>query len=313
MAGGILTIVSALIAFFLEFKLGAILAIPAFILFVLLGSNEFSTGRSIWRSETGSWRAIVGVSIITLLARLVFIGLLWGNVFKSSSAGVKIILPWENLSAGVLAFYLNVIWLAVEAVFFVYLYGHREYFMLQESEGTRPDLATCSIKSVSECPHCHEVVETYWQSCPYCGTALPRACAECGGDLGQMLMKCPHCGAEIMQTASLKKTIDMFEKLTREKALPETQAVHYARLAEALLKNGQSDEAIVAYRRAIELTKFPVKRTNFMVQAARILKNTGHKTEAMKLLNEALAVDPADRAGASKMRSEISSGEATPA
>jgi tetratricopeptide (TPR) repeat protein len=127
-----------------------------------------------------------------------------------------------------------------------------------------------------------------------------------------MLIKCPTCGAEIMQSESMKKTIDMFEKMTHEKALPETQAVHYARLAEALLKNGQSDEAIVAYRKAIELTKFPVKRTNFMVQAARILKNNGHDNEAMKLLNEAMAIDPTDRAGASKVRSEISGGP-TPA
>lgn len=305
MAGGIITIVSALIAFFLEFKLGALLAIPAFILFVLLGSNQFSAGRTIWRSEVGSWRGIMGVSLMTFLARLVFISVLWGNVFKGPG-GQTVLLPWENLSTTVLPFYLNLVWLIVEAVLFVYLSLHRDLFMLKECEGNRPDLATCAIKSASECPHCHEVVETYWQSCPYCGTKLPRICGECGGDVGEMLMKCPHCGTEIMQSLSLRKTIDMFVKMTQEKALPETKAVHYARLAEALLKNGQSDEAVAAYRQAIELTSYPVKRTNFMVQAARILMNTGHEKEALKLIGEALAIDPLDRAGASKLQNEAS-------
>lgn len=305
MAGGIITMVTALIACFLEFKLGALLAIPAFILFVLLGSNEFSTGRTIWRSEVGSWKGSMSISILTILARLVFISVLWGNVFKSGPGGQTVLLPWDNLSIEVLPFYLNVIWLAGEVAFFLYLSMRRDLFMLPDSEGGRPDLATCTIKSVSECPHCHEVVEKFWQSCPTCGTALPKTCCECDGDLGDLLVKCPHCGTEILQSLSMQKTVNMFEKLTQEKGLPETRAVHYARLAEALLKNGQPDEAVAAYRQAIELTAFPVKRTNFMVQAARILKNTGHDNEAVKLLNEALAIDPADLAGASKLKGEI--------
>jgi hypothetical protein len=306
MAGGIIMMITALVVCLWDLKLGAILAIPAFILFVLLGTNEFSTGRTIWRSEVGSWRGIMGTSVVTILVRLLFISVLWGYVVKSGPGGQTVLLPWNDPSIEVLTFYLNVIWLAGEAVFFVYLSRHRDFFMLTESERARPDLATCTIKSVSECPHCHEIVERDWQSCPYCGTALPRTCCECGGGLVGLLTQCPHCGAEILQSISTKKNVTMFEKLTQEKGLPETRAVHYARLAEALLKNGQPDEAVAAYRQAIKLTSFPVKRTNFMVQAARILKNTGHANEAVTLLDEALTIDPADLAGASKLKGEIS-------
>jgi tetratricopeptide (TPR) repeat protein len=192
-----------------------------------------------------------------------------------------------------------------EVVFAAYLFFHPDFFMLEECEGTRPDLASCAVKSVSECPHCHEVVETWWQSCPYCGTRLPRTCGECGSDLGEFMSKCPQCGTEVMQSVSMAKTVEMFQKLTEEKALPETKAIHYARLAEALLKNGQAIEAVEAYRKAISLTSYPRKRTNFMVQAARILANTGYSAEAAKLLDEAMTIDPADIAGAQAVRSEI--------
>ena len=60
-----------------------------------------------------------------------------------------------------------------------------------------------------------------------------------------------------------------------------------------------------AYRKAISLTSYPRKRTNFMVQAARILANTGYSAEAAKLLDEAMTIDPADIAGAQAVRSEI--------
>lgn len=304
--GGIVTIMSAVIICLIQFRLGALLAIPALILFLILGINELTTGLNIYSSQAGSFRGIVSASIMTILVRLLFILILFNTVIKITSNSITIVQP--SLALDVMAFYLNLVWVIVEGILFVYLSRHREYFMIVETDCSRPDLATCNIRSVSECPQCHEVVETYWQSCPYCGTNLPRVCAECGGDLGEMLMKCPHCGAEIMESESLKKTIKMFEQLTQEKTLPETKAIHYARLAEALLKNGQSDEAVQAYRKAISLTEFPVKRTNFMVQAARILKNTGHSAEANQLLDEAMKIDPLDRAGASKMRSDTASG-----
>ncbi|MBI0584837.1 MAG: tetratricopeptide repeat protein [Methanomassiliicoccus sp.] len=306
--GGVLTMLSAVIVVLVEFKLGALLAIPVFILLLLLGSSEFSSGRTIWNSEAGRWRNIITASLGTIGARLLFVYLLWGSVF--TRAGM--VMPWESGSFAVWLFFLNLAWLIGEAVFFVYLYLNPDIFMLKECDENRPDLATCRIKSASECPTCHEVVETFWQSCPYCGTKLPRACAECGGDLGDLLSSCPHCGAEIMQTVSMNKTVEMFRKMTEEKALPETKAAHFARLAEALLKNGKPEEAVDAYRQAIALTKYPRKRTNFMVQAARILANNGRQAEAEKLLDEALAIDPADVAGAGKIRSDMG-GKTSPA
>lgn len=304
--GGLITIVGAITASLLEFKLGAILAIPGFILLALLGSMEFSAGRTIWRSEVGSWRSIVNTSTITILARLLFVYMFWGDVFTRG----RTVLPWESSSLGVWLFFLNAIWLVGEAVFFVYLYLHPDFFMLSECEGDRPDLASCAVRSASECPHCKEVVETWWRSCPYCGTKLPLTCRECGGQLSDVMSRCPHCGTEVAQSASMAKTVEMFRKLTKENALPETKATHYARLAEALLKNGQPEEAVAAYRHAIALTTYPRKRTNFMVQAARILANTGHQSEANRLLDEALAIDPADLAGARSVRSEMSGSPA---
>ncbi|MDW5561610.1 MAG: hypothetical protein SA339_00160 [Methanomassiliicoccus sp.] len=299
--GGLITIVSAIVVSFIDFRLGAVLAIPAFILLALLGSMEFSAGRTIWRSEVGSWRSIMTASLVTVVARLLFVFLLWPEVFTGSGT----VLFWESDSKGAWLLYLNLIWLAVEAVLSIYLYLHSDLFMREEREGDRPDLASCRVKSASECPHCHEVVETYWRSCPCCGTKLPRVCRECGGEIGDMMARCPQCGAEIMQAASMAKTVEMCHKLTQENDLPETKAGHYARLAEALLKNGQPEEAVIAYRHAIALTSFPRKRTNFMVRAARILINTGHQPEAAMLLDEALAIDPEDIAGAQMVRSEM--------
>lgn len=304
--GGLITIAGAIVVSLVGFKLGAILAIPGFILLALIGTMEFSAGRTIWRSEIGSWRSIMTTSMATLLARVLFIFLLYPAVFTSRGT----VLLWESGSLEVWMFYLSAVWAIGEAVFSVYLYLHPDFFMLEECEGDRPDLASCTVKSASECPHCHEVVETWWQSCPYCGTKLPRICADCGGDLGDVLSKCPHCGSEIVQSVSMAKTVDMFRKLTEEKALPETKAAHYARLAEALLKNGQPEEAVSAYQHAIALSTFPRKRTNFMVQAARILANTGHSNEAARLLDEAMAIDPADVAGAQAVRSELGGASA---
>lgn len=305
--GGILTIATTLITSFFEFKFGSLFAIPAFVLLIALGSMELSAGRSIWRSEVGAWRSMVNTVAITILVRLLLIFVLWSNVF--TYGGVK--LPWEEFSTSVWPFYLNVIWLIGEVLFFVYLYLHPDMFMVQSTEEDRPDLATSSIKSVSECPACHEVVETTWRSCPYCGTKLPQICGECGGELGDVLKTCPHCGAEIVLSVSLQKNVEMFQRMVKEDTVPETRAVYYARLAEAMLKDGRPDEAVDAYREAIKLTVHPRKRTNFMVQAASILKNTGHESQASILLDEALAIDPQDYAGAAKAKAELGNPFAT--
>jgi tetratricopeptide (TPR) repeat protein len=286
MAGGIVTMMAALIACLIEFQLGALLAIPAFILFVLLGWSEFSTGRTIQCSRVGSRRSIMRTSVVTLVARILLISLLWGDVIDAGAGGRTPLLPWDDLSIGALLFYLSIIWLSGEAIISLYLARHRDLFLRPESEEARPDLSHYALKDASACPHCQGAIESLWRSCP-------------------------HCGGETPRSLSMEKAVNMFERKAQEKALPETRAGHYARLAEALLKNGQPDEAVAAYRQAIVLTGFPVKRTNYMVQAARVLRSGGHDHEAVTLLDEALAIDPSDLAGASKLKIEI--GDLPPA
>lgn len=299
--GGLVTIVTTLIATFFEFKFGSLFAIPAFILLIAAGTMEISTGRSIWRLDIGGRRSIVNTLMITIVVRLILVFALWSNVITST--GIK--LPWDHLTTGVWPFFLNIIWLAGEALFLLFIYQRPHLFIEEVNGGFRPDLATSSIKSASECPSCHEVVETYWQSCPYCGTRLPQICGECGGELVDLVKNCPHCGVEIVRSASLQKNVEMFQRMVEGDTVPEMKAVHYSRLAEALLKDGRPDEAIEAYRQAISLTVHPRKRTNFMVRAANILKNTGHEGQALTLLDEALSIDPQDYAGAAKVKVEM--------
>ena len=110
--GGLVTIISAAVVSLIEFKLGPILAIPAFILLVLLGTMEFSAGGTIRRTEVGSWRSIMTTSVATLLSRLLFIYLLFPEVFTRRG----IVGFWETGSLGVWMFYLNLIWMIGEAV-----------------------------------------------------------------------------------------------------------------------------------------------------------------------------------------------------
>lgn len=299
-------IIGAIWACFLSFKLGALFAIPGFLILIVVASSELTTGFSVWRSELGGWRGIITTLMFVVLARVAMLFFGFGEVFRSTRGSISIVF---ELSLGNILFWLNLVLLVGEAATFVYLYRHSEFFMLRE-EARKQTMSEAVAKTVSECPNCQEVVESYWQSCPYCGTRLPRTCVDCGHDLGDMLMKCPHCGKEVMQSAALRKTIETFEMMAKEDVLPETKATRYARLAEALLKNGDTKEAIDAYRMAIQYTKFPRKRTNFMVQAARILKNTGNEKEALRLLDEALALDSKDIAGAGKLKAEIQTSPA---
>ncbi len=284
--GGILTLLTSLLVFMIQFKAGMLLAIPVVILCILIASSEITSGRSVWRSELGGYRGVVITLMMVLLLRLV---LILATYFPPTGR-----IPFPELWL-----YANILLGAGELALLVYLSRHREFFMAAD-RGESRILATTLARTVSECPTCHEVVEAYWQSCPYCGTRLPRTCSGCGKDLGNMLAKCPHCGKEVMESASLKKTIAAFRALAEEDALPETKATRYARLGEALLKNGEVEEAVAAYKKAIEYTRFKRKRTNFMVQVAKILKNTGRKEEADVLLAQALEMDPEDYAGAKK-------------
>ena len=85
------------------------------------------------------------------------------------------------------------------------------------------------MKTVAECPSCHQMVEKDWILCPECGSPLPRACAKCGAPLepGQVtveylgnaypvdLFKCPRCGLVLVpeelalgRMAEVEKTLE---------------------------------------------------------------------------------------------------------
>ncbi len=240
--------------------------------------------------------------LMVILVRLIMIYLGWGSAIVTTSAGTELVFSGtlENV-----LFWCNAVILAAEAVIILVLFRRRDLFMAHDDAGTVRRMAMAGSKTVSECPSCGEVVEAYWQSCPYCGTSLPRVCGGCGDELDEMTATCPKCGTDVIDADSMENTIATFTALVQEDALPETKATRYARLAEALLKNGDVDGAVESYRQAIKHTAFPRKRTNFMVRTARILKNCDRAAEAQALLDEAMALDPADLAGAGAMLSEL--------
>jgi len=88
-------------------------------------------------------------------------------------------------------------------------------------------------------------------------------------------------------------------------AAPETRSARYARLGDGLLKVGQLDEAVEAFRTAIHYTNFDRKRTNFMVKMAVVMANKGSIAEADQLLDAALKLDPQDISGAQKVMTEL--------
>lgn len=300
--GGIVMLLSGIWASLIGFKLGAVLAIPSFLVFILAAASEISTGQSVWKAIMGSWRGIMTTLLMVILARLVMIYLGWGSAIVKTGAGTEVVFSGslENF-----LFWCNLVILAAEAVIILVLYRRRDLFMAQDDGGSVRRMAAAGSKTVSECPSCSEVVEAYWQSCPYCGTSLPRVCGGCGLELDEMVAVCPKCGKDAVDAGSMEKAIATFSALVQEDALPETKATRYARLAEALLKNGDVEEAVDAYRQAIKHTAFPRKRTNFMVRTARILKNAGRVEEAQAMLDEAVALDPADLAGAGAMLTQM--------
>ena len=154
-------------------------------------------------------------------------------------------------------------------------------------------MGKATVKTVSECPNCHEIVEKGWILCPQCGTALPRLCANCGKPLTERVDKCMNCGAIIEKQESITESIQTLIALSEEEARPEAKSVRYARLAEAYLKNGEIDLALETYRKAIHFSEFDRKRCNFLVKMANILHNAGRDEEAMKVLDAALQLDPA--------------------
>jgi tetratricopeptide (TPR) repeat protein len=202
---------------------------------------------------------------------------------------------------------LNAIALALEAALFILLFVLKKEFLPTEEEikATMRRMGKATVKTVSECPNCHEIVEKEWILCPQCGTALPRLCANCGNPLIGRADKCTNCGAIIEKQESIQRSINTLIALSEEDARPEAKSVRYARLAEAYLKKGEIDTALETYRKAIHFSEFDRKRCNFLVKMANILHNAGRDEEAMKFLDSALELDPEDVAGAAITKGQI--------
>ena len=215
--GGIVMLLSGIWASLLGFKLGAVLAIPSFLVFILAAASEISTGQSVWKAIMGSWRNIMTTLLMVILVRLFMIYLGWGSAIVTTGAGNEIVFSGslENV-----LFWSNVVILAAEAVITLVLYRRRDLFMALDDGGAVLRMGIAGSKTVSECPSCSEVVEAYWQSCPYCGTSLPRVCGGCGSELDEMAATCPKCGTDVVDAGSMEKTIAPSQPWCRRTRFP---------------------------------------------------------------------------------------------
>jgi tetratricopeptide (TPR) repeat protein len=309
---GIVTIISIIYAVFVVHTIGVIVGILVMIALILVSGWEITAARSVWGSQVGERDNIVRSMTAALLVRILLIYL----VLDLNALGD--IGRFQNLTStqqtGLVLFIILVISAAVEVAVLLVATKRQEYFQpsKEELENALRKVGTTKVKSVSECPKCKEIVETNWSLCPNCGSALPKFCANCGGELKMMQDTCPRCGAKVESSESLNAMIQTLKASAESPAMPETRSARYARLAEAQLKGGNMDGAVESYRKAIQFTEFNRKRTNFMVKMAVILYNTGRKDEAMKLLDQSLEMEPDDWAGARKVLDDIKADSARP-
>ncbi|MDD1767308.1 MAG: tetratricopeptide repeat protein [Methanomassiliicoccales archaeon] len=286
--GGILTFVASIWIFIGESVFGTTLGTLIVLLLFLIGGLEISSSKTVWRAEIGGWRGVMMAVGLSVLFRIIMVYL-----------SKDFYLFWTGAAIGV-----------GEFLIFLLLYAKRDLFLPSEEEraAVMGKIEASSVKTVAECPSCHAIVEPDWESCPDCGVSLPKLCASCGEPLERGVAKCPCCGAEVEKSASVMKMIKVLRASAEEDVPPETKSSRYARLAEGLLKSGEIQAALDSYEKAIENTGFARKRCHFMVKMATILKNTGRTEEAVTLLDEAIASDTEDYAGAAKLKNEILSG-----
>jgi tetratricopeptide (TPR) repeat protein len=295
--GGIMTLISSLYLFLIEAKYayGTLSGIVLLLFGFVLACFELSSVLPLFRIEQGSSNQVKNWVLLSILMRALIIYTAF-NALKSPDHEFIFIL-----------LILNAIALVLEGVLLVLLSRFKKEFLPtpEEIQATIRRMGKATVKTVSECPNCHEMVEKEWILCPQCGTALPRLCANCGHLLTARADKCQNCGSIIEKQESIKRNIQTLIALSEEEAKPEAKSVRYARLAEAYLKIGETDFALDTYRKAIHFTEFDRKRCNFLVRMANILHNIGRDEEAMKMLDAALELDPMDIAGATIVKGQI--------
>jgi tetratricopeptide (TPR) repeat protein len=295
--GGIMTVISSFLIFMIDasYAYGTLSGIVLLLASFMLAGMELTCVLPLFRIEQGSGNQARNWIALSMLMRVLII---YTGMHIGEGPGRQFI---DILTI------LNVIALVLEAVLLILVLVLKKEFMpsAEQISATLRRMGKATVKTVSECPNCHEIVEKEWVLCPQCGTSLPRLCANCGKPLTIRSDKCMNCGAIIEQQGSIKKGIQTLIALSEEEAKPEARSVRYARLAEAYLKNGEIDLALETYRKAIHFSEFDRKRCNFMVKIANILHNIGKDEEAMKMLDAALELDPKDTAGARIVKGQI--------
>jgi len=296
---GLVTIIASIEVFLLKSNqaFGTLPGVLLILLLSIVGGFEMNTARAIYRTEMGSWRGSLNLMILGLLSRAFLI-----------YANYKVYLDPKGKEDFVFALLiLNLVFLVVEGLTLLLLYRFKDAFMPteQERQVAMRKLSGPLVKTVSECPNCHEIIEKEWVLCPQCGTHLPRHCANCGHELKTKGEKCPSCGASVEHSETAQKSIQSLKIIADQDSRPEARSVRFARLADAYLKAGEIDLALETYRKAIHYTEFRRKQSNFMVKMAMVLHNDGRNDEALQVLEGALELDPQDAAGALEIKNQI--------
>jgi predicted amidophosphoribosyltransferase len=266
---------------------------------VFLAAYEIMIVRSVWIAQTGEWWNIIKTLGVSVLVRALLIWILF--------TGYEDVFAGNDQTLFDMLFLLNIVSIVIEAGGLAIIYMMKKSFMPPQAEidAVIKRLKAVGTTTVDKCPGCKQVVEPDWCCCPACGTNLPRFCASCKAPVDSIATACASCGAEIAKSIAIEKMIITMKENADLQALPETKSVRYARYAESLLKGGQVDEAIEAYKKAVQYTKFVRKQTNFLVRIGTIYMNTGKKEEAADHLNAALELDKEDVAGAKKVLEKL--------
>lgn len=281
---GLVLIISPATAIFLFRSVSTVIGIILMLLFAVVGVWEISMSRTVATSQVGEWSGIMKTLMVALVMRLIAIYL------------TKDLMQLLNLVA-----------LGLEVFALAMVYVFRASFMPSQEEvaAALRRFSTVAVKAGAQCPKCKAVVEADWTLCPDCGTQLPKYCGKCNTKINENESTCCKCGTKIEVPASLLLMVETLRKTAELDAAPETRSARYARLGDGLLKIGQLDEAVDAFRTAIQYTNFDRKRTNFMVKMAVVMANKGRLEEADQLLDAALKLDPQDVSGAQKVMAEL--------
>ncbi len=287
---GLILIISPATAIFLFRSVSTVFGIVLMLLFAVVGIWEISLSRTIATSQIGEWPGIVKALVIALIMRMV-------AIFMTDDLVQNL-----NLVAG-----------GLEVLALVLVFVYKPSFMPSKEEvaAALKRFSSVTVKAGAQCPKCKSVVESEWTLCPDCGTRLPKYCAKCNTKVNEGETACCKCGTKIEVAASLVLMVETLKKTAELDAAPETRSARFARLGDGLLKVGQLDEAVEAFRTAIHYTQFDRKRTNFMVKMARVMANKGSIAEADQLLDAALKLDPEDISGAQKVMAELHKAPAT--